>query len=220
MGACKMKYGFLFGLVGLMPAVASAAIPYRTQQVRTPVAAISGNDDEAFARMHRFYVGGMYDFSMWDSYTSDDMLHVAGKNTSSFEAVAGVRVLDTFRVEANYVRTAAKWDAFKLTGDTAFVNAVFDARIDSMYRLFHSQRIVPYVGAGAGLSWNSGDDIHLDKKISPVAAALAGVGFELGEYFTIDLGYRYMYMFKPEFAGLSDFAPTAHQFRAGVRLNF
>mgnify|MGYP002673951963 FL=1 len=220
MWVAKMKSKLLFSVMCMLPFAANAAIPYRVQQVVVPETTISGNNDQAFASRHRFYVGGMYDFSMWGNYTSDEMVHVSGKNTSSFEVVAGVRPMDTFRVEANYIRTDAQWNAFKLTGNTAMVNAIFDARIDSMYRLFHTQRIVPYVGAGAGLSWNSGDDVRLDKKISGVFAALAGVGFELGEYFTVDLGYRYMYMLKPEFDTVPDFAPTAHQFRAGVRLNF
>lgn len=220
MWVAKMKSKLLFSVMCMLPFAANAAIPYRVQQVVVPANEVSGNDDQAFASRHRFYVGGMYDFSMWGNYTSDEMVHVSGKNTSSFEAVVGVRPMDTFRVEANYIRTDAKWGAFKLTGDTAMINAIFDARIDSMYRLFHTQRIVPYVGAGAGLSWNSGDGVRLDKKISGVFAALAGVGFELGEYFTVDLGYRYMYMLKPEFDAVPDFAPIAHQFRAGVRLNF
>lgn len=215
-----MKTKLLFCFMCMLPFAANAAIPYRVQQVVVPASEISGNDDEAFARVHRLYVGGMYNFSMWGNYTSDDMTHISGKNTSSFEVVAGVRPVDTFRIEANYIRTDAHWNAFKMTGDTAMLNAIFDARIDSLYRIFASQHIVPYVGAGAGLSWNSSDDAHLGRKISGVFSAMAGVGFELGEYFTVDLGYRYLYMLKPEFDAVPDYAPTAHQFRAGVRLNF
>ncbi len=214
-----MKYGLLIGLVCLVPGIAGAAIPYRVQQNVVPSVSESGNDDQAFARMRRFYVGGMYNFSMWQNKT-DELVYAAGKNTSSFEIVAGVRPYDTFRVEANYVRTVAEWDGFKMTGDTAFVNALFDARIDSMYRPFYNQHLVPYVGAGAGLSWNSSDDMHIGKKISPAVAALAGLAVELGEYFTLDFGYRYMYMFKPEFESMPNMAPSAHQFRAGVRVNF
>ena len=39
---------------------------------------------------------------------------------------------------------------------------------------------------------------------------MAGLGVELGEHFALDLGYRYMYMFSPEFDVISDFAPVAH----------
>ena len=215
-----MKKQFLFSVFALMPMMASAAVPYRVEQVTMPVVIPeSGNDSESFARQHRFYIGGTYNFSMW-SDDNDGMIAVNGKNTSSFDASVGIRVYDTFRIEANYARTNAEWDAFKLTGDTVFINALFDARIDSMYRLFRSQMVVPYVGAGAGLSWNSADGAHLDKKISPVAAALAGVAFEMGEYFALDFGYRYTYMFNPGIDKISEFNPIAHQFRAGVRVNF
>ena len=215
-----MNNKILFSLFALTPMVANAAIPYRVEMVEMPVIIPeSGNDPESFAREHRFYVGGAYNFSMWAD-ENDGNIAINGKNTSSFEAVAGVRIYDTFRLEANYVRNNAEWDAFKITSDIAFVNAVFDARIDSMYRLFRSQIIVPYVGFGAGLSWNSTDDVTLDKKISPVAAALAGIAFELGEHFALDFGYRYMYMFEPGIDAISGFSPIAHQFRAGARINF
>ena len=213
------KY-LLATLVCLAPNIAAAAIPYRAQQNRMPAPETpTGHDAEAFARLHRFYIGGMYNFSAWQN-ASDDNIHTEGKNTSSFEGVVGVRVYDTFRIEANYVRTRAEWDAFSLTGNTGFINAIFDARIDNIYRLFYNQRLVPYVGAGAGLSWNTVDDAHIDDKITPAVAALAGLGIELGDWFTIDLGYRYTYMFTPKFDVISDLAPTAHQFRAGVRVNF
>ena len=220
MGVWIMKNKILVSLFALTPMVASAAIPYRVEMIEMPVVIPeSGNDPESFAREHRFYVGGAYNFAMW-SDDNDGAVSINGKNTSSFEAIAGIRIYDTFRLEANYIRNNAEWDAFELTSDMAFINAIFDARIDSMYRLFRSQIIVPYVGFGAGLSWNSADGATLDKKISPAFAALAGVGFELGENFTLDFGYRYMYMFEPGIDVVQDFNPIAHQFRAGVRLNF
>lgn len=220
MGVWNMKKQILVSLFALTPMVANAAIPYRVEQVKMPVVVpASGNDPESFAREHRFYVGASYDFSMW-SDDNDGTIAINGKNTSSFDATLGIRIYDTFRLEANYTHINAEWDAFKLTGDVAFINALFDARIDSMYRLFRSQMIVPYVGAGVGLSWNSADDAHLDKKISPVAAALAGIAIEFGENFALDFGYRYMYMFEPGLDTIQDFSPIAHQFRAGVRVNF
>ncbi len=215
----NMKY-LLASVICLAPGLATAAIPYRAQQAKMPaIQTPDGHDSEALARNRRFYVGGMYNFSIWQN-GSDSDIHLEGKNTSSFEGVVGVRVFDTFRIEANYIRTRAKWDAFTLDGNTGFINAIMDARIDNLYRLFYRQRLVPYVGIGAGLSWNSVDDAHIDNKITPAAAAMAGLGIELGDRFTIDLGYRYMYMFSPKFDVISDFAPTAHQFRAGARINF
>ena len=217
-----MKTKIIIGALCLMASSANAAIPYRVEQVVMPAAQIpDGNDDEAFARVHRFYVGGMYDFSMWQSYTDDNDVHVDGKNTSSFDIVAGIRVYDTFRIEANYARIVAKYDDVKMTGDALFLNAIVDARIDSMYRLFRSQHLVPYVGAGVGLSGNKVDnDVKINDKLSGVLVAMAGLGIELGENFTIDMGYRYMYMFSPKFEGVHGLDPTAHQFRVGARINF
>lgn len=214
-----MKSKILFSIMCMMPMMANAAIPYRTEQVNMPVDTTPVNDDQALARLRRFYVGGAYDFSMWNN-GADDTVGISGKNTSSFEAVVGMRVTDIFRLDANYIRTSAKWDAFDMTGDTAMINAYFDARIDSMYRLFYRQRMVPYVGVGAGVSWNSADGAKIENKISPVISAMAGLGVELGEHFALDLGYRYMYMFSPEFDMISDFAPVAHQFRLGARVHF
>ena len=214
-----MKSKILFSIMCMMPMVANAAIPYRTEQVNMPVDTTPVNDDQALARLRRFYVGGAYDFSMWNN-GADDTVGISGKNTSSFEAVVGMRVTDIFRLDANYIRTSAKWDAFDMTGDTAMINAYFDARIDSMYRLFYRQRMVPYVGVGAGVSWNSADGAKIENKISPVISAMAGLGVELGEHFALDLGYRYMYMFSPEFDVISDFAPVAHHFRLGARVHF
>ena len=214
-----MKSKILFSIMCMMPMVANAAIPYRTEQVNMPVDTTPVNDDQALARLRRFYVGGAYDFSMWNN-GADDTVGISGKNTSSFEAVVGMRVTDIFRLDANYIRTSAKWDAFDMTGDTVMINAYFDARIDSMYRLFYRQRMVPYVGVGAGVSWNSADGAKIENKISPVISAMAGLGVELGEHFALDLGYRYMYMFSPEFDVISDFAPVAHQFRLGARVHF
>ncbi len=207
--------------LSVLPAVANAAIPYRVEQVEMPVVVpASGRDPQAYARNHRFYIGASYNFNMWDSYTDGKNVRVDGKNTSSFDMSVGVRLYDVFRLEANYINTRAEWNAFSLDGHTGMINAIVDARIDNLYRIFRSQHLVPYVGVGAGLNWNSAENVHVDTKISPVVAAIAGLGIDLGEYFTVDLGYKYFYMFSPDFDTISDLNPSAHQFRAGVRMNF
>ena len=217
----KMKTKIIIGALCFMASAANAAIPYRVEQVVMPTPqVVSSNDDEALSREHRFYVGAMYNYSMWQSYTDESNVHVDGENTSSFDIVAGMRIYDTFRFEANYVRLNARYDAGEMKSDTLFLNGIFDARIDSIYRMFRPQHLVPYVGAGIGLSGNSVEDVKVENKISPAVAAMAGLGIELGEYFTIDAGYRYVYMFSPKFDGIKDLSPTAHQFRVGVRLNF
>ncbi len=217
-----MKIKFWLPILCALPMTVNAAIPYRVEQIKMPVPETpSGLDSEAYARQHRFYVGGMYDFSMWQNFTDDNDVTVKGKNTSGFEAMLGLRIYDTFRIEGNYVRTDAKWNTLSLTGDTFMVNAIWDARIDNIYRIFRSQMIVPYVGVGAGLSWNSADDgVKLDKKISPVAAAMAGISVEFSSIFALDFGYRYFYMFNPGTDVVADLNPTAQQFRVGARVSF
>lgn len=220
-----MKAKFLvLSLCMMAPMAANADIKYRVENIARPVNPNSQNVYTAsFAAQHRFYAGAMYDLSLWDAWRDENGVLAGGKSSSSFEAVLGVRPYDIFRVELNYAHTDARWSDFSLIGETAMVNALVDARVGSLYRLFYHQRIVPYVGVGAGVSWNRvGDDadISIEHKFSPTVAALAGVGFELGEWFTVDLGYKYFYMFTPEFSNISGLNPTAHQFRAGVRFNF
>ena len=101
-----MKNKILFSLLCILPMTANAAIPYRVEQINMPPEeSVSGYDAEAFARDYRFYVGGMYTFSMWDN-GADDAVSISGKNTSSFDVVAGIRLFDIFRLEANYAHTA------------------------------------------------------------------------------------------------------------------
>ncbi len=210
-----MKAKFLLPIFCILPSVAGATIPYRVELLKKPAPA------EDFSDINRFYVGGAYNFAMWQNYTDDKNISINGKNTSSFEVMAGIRAYDTFRIELNYLRTDANWNAFSFTGDTAMINAIWDARIDSMYRLFRSQMLIPYVGISGGLSWNSaGDGVHLDNKISPVAAALAGVSVEFNKIFALDFGYRYFYMFNADTDIVSDLNPSSHQFRAGARISF
>ena len=216
----KKKSAVLFTMLAMLPGMAFASIPYRVEQIDMPVEqSISGQDDQALARLRRFYVGGAYNFSIWNN-GADDMVSISGDTTSSFDIVAGVRAFDIFRIEANYIRTSAKWNAFELTGDTAMINAILDARIGNLYRLFYKQRLVPYVGIGAGVSWNSVDGTSIENKITPVISAMAGLSVELGQYFALDFGYKYIYMFSPKFDAISDFAPIAHQFRVGARIHF
>lgn len=215
-----MKSKILLAVLSMLPFAANAAIPYRVEQVKMPVPETpSGYDDEAFARVRRFYVGGAYNLSVWNDW-GDGTVGIDGKTTSGFDVSAGVRAYDIFRVEANYIYANAKWNDFSLTGNVAMLNAIFDARIDNIYRLFYNQRIVPYVGFGVGASWNTADGTTIDSKVSPVAAALAGVGIEMGERFAVDIGYRYMYMFSPKFSAVDNLAPAAHQLRVGARVNF
>ena len=132
-----------------------------------------------------------------------------------------VRIVDTFRTEINYAHNDAKWDEMSFQTDALMINAIIDARIDNLYRPLRNQMIVPYVGLGAGISWNSANDgIELDKKITPVISAMAGLAFEFNDIFALDLGYKYFYMFKPESNVMPELNPVAHQLRAGARISF
>ena len=200
--------------------MANAEILYRVEQITMPAPeSVSTNDDMALARKHRFYIGGAYNFSIWSDYTDEHNIDTNGKNTSSFDIVAGMRICDTFRIEANYVNNRAQWNNLNLDSHSAFINVIFDARIDSIYRLFHTQMLVPYVGFGAGISWNS-SEYEIKNKTTPALGALAGISVEFNDIFALDFGYRYMYIFDPKFDTISDFNPTAHQFRAGARIHF
>jgi len=215
-----MNLKFLPYLLCILPVAANATIPYRSELIRDLSDEGSANDSESFARERRFYIGGGYNFSMWQN-GADELVSVVGKNTSSFEGSIGVRVYDTFRLEANYYKLKADWDAFSISGNTLFVNAIFDARIDSAYRLFHKQVLVPYVGFGAGMSSNSvNNNVTMENKVSPVLSALVGVGIEMGDRFTLDLGYRYLFMSSPKFSVIENFTPSANQLRIGARVNF
>lgn len=213
-----MKKKILFYTLCLLPITANAAIPYRVQQDGQPVE-INGLDSQAFAREYRFYAGAAYDFDIWQN-AEDEGLVLKGKTSSSFEGMIGIRLYDTFRLEANYVMQSVKWDVASMTNNMGMINAIFDAKIDNIYRLFKKQRLVPYVGLGAGLSWNSSDDISFGTKITPALSALAGLSVEMGNRFALDFGYRYLYIFSPKFEGGADIAPVAHQIRFGARFNF
>ena len=201
----------------MAPMCANAAIPYRVEQVKMP----TPEENETFASEYRFYVGGMYNVSLWQNYTDDSNIAITGKSAQSYEGFVGLRVSDTFRLELNYTHTKANWNEMSFDGETFLLNALIDARIDSMYRLFRQQMILPYVGIGVGASWNSGtDSTILENKVLPAIAAMAGISVEFNPYFALDFGYRYLYMFNQKNNVISDLNPAAHQFRVGARVSF
>ena len=205
---------FLICLLTVLPLQAGATVIYSVQKTGTV-----SNAGETFAAQHRFYVGGMYDFSMWSNY-SDGAFVAKGSESSGFDAVIGIRVSDIFRIEADYMQTQAKWDSFAIGTNSLFANVILDARLDAPYRFFYNQHLVPYVGLGGGLAWVDGVEVTTKKDTVAVAAALAGIGIEFDDFFTVDLGYRYVYMFASNVDVAPNLAPNGHQLRAGIRLNF
>lgn len=218
-----MKTKILFAtLCLLMPVMANAEIIYHVEQVEMPrIKSNTGIDNHALSDMRHYYVGASYNYTMWQDYTNDINISLNGKNTSSFDIVAGLRLYDTFRLEANYINTTAKWNTFSFDSNMAMLNMIWDARIDSIYRIFNTQMLVPYVGFGAGAAWNNANNNNeMEHKISPVVSVMAGIGVEFNDIFALDFGYKYVYMFDGDNNIVSDFTPTAHQFRAGARIHF
>jgi opacity protein-like surface antigen len=210
-----MMRKFLICLLCVLPMHAGAEVLYRVQKTDMP--SDTNANKEAFASRHRFYVGGNYNLSFWQNESGEDIT-LDGKTSSGFDAIAGFRFYDTFRIEADYMNTRAKWNGLTLKTNTVFVNALIDARLDNLYRFIYKQKLVPYVGAGIGMTWVDGAEVAKDTVAS--VAALAGIAVELGEYFALDFGYRYVYMFKPKADILPDLRPRAHQLRIGARVNF
>lgn len=210
---------FLIYLLCLMPMVAQAKIIYRTQQTGSVPGAKVVESKDTFADRHRVYVGAMYDFSMWQNYDDgENVIH--GANESGFDGLIGFRLSDIFRLEADYMYNRAKWSSFSMNTHTIFFNAIVDARVDSLYRMFYNQKLVPYVGAGAGLTFYDAKGLEFGNDTNASLAAMAGLGVELGEHFTLDFGYRYVYMFKPSVDMAPNLSPSAHQIRLGARINF
>lgn len=212
-----MKAKLLFTIICIAPMTANAAIPYRVEQINMPTV----HENETYASEHGFYIGGMYNLSLWQNYTDDTNLAINGKSTQNFEALAGIRIFDTFRMELNYVHQTAKWNQLEFDSETILANAIIDSRIDSLYRILRNQMVMPYVGFGAGAAWNFGDNgTQVTKKISPVVAAMAGISIEFNPIFALDFGYRYLYMFSQKNNIMPEFNPSTHQFRIGARIGF
>ena len=230
-----MRMKFIAYALLLMPYTAHAvspSIPDVAAATTDSVAASAGQSDtngeqrtagSGFAADRRFYIGGDYAIGFWESDIVNGTRY-AGKTGGGFDAMAGVRLYDWFRVEANYHNFDAKWDNLSMSGDAVFVNAIFDARINSTYRFFRRQYFVPYVGLGIGMSSNTADGTDIKNKTSMAYAGMAGIAVEFNDTFALDFGYRYMYLAAPEFVlpgGVAkSFAPVAHQVRAGVRISF
>ena len=208
----------LLCLFCLVPIAANAEITYRVQKTWEARGEDAARD--VYASKHRFYAGAMYNFSIWQDYTSDDNITAKGKDTSGFDVLLGIRWFDTFRIEADYFTTRARWNSISVDTNTAFLNLIVDARIDSLYRMFYKQKLIPYIGAGVGATWTNGKDTVVNNDTVASFAVLAGLGIEFNDWFTLDIGYRYMYVSKPGIEGFRDLAPNANQVRVGARINF
>ena len=95
-----MRTKLLFTLLCvLVPAISNAEIIYRVEQIDMPqTEPVSSNNRHALSNI--YYIGASYNYTMWQDYTTDTNVYLDGKNTSSFDIVAGLRLYDTFRIEA------------------------------------------------------------------------------------------------------------------------
>lgn len=121
-----------------------------------------------------------------------------------------------------------------VTTTTLMFNGYYDiARFD---------RFTPYVGAGVGLAYNKTGGVSFtanpaltnviegDNRWSLAWSLMAGVGVQLTERTTLDIGYRYLDMGKAEFGIIDNlgFANpkvriddlAAHEFKVGLRFAF
>ena len=159
----KTKIAILSVLVGIYSSGAFA-ITYVAAQAPN----IYGNSDKSntkLAREKSFYIGGGYTYSQWSGANENGNL-IEGKNTSSFDVTLGARIVDTFRLEADYHNLSAKWNTGEITGGAGFINAIFDARVDGMYRGYSKQLFVPYVGLGVGMAFLSSTDMTMQYDLS------------------------------------------------------
>jgi opacity protein-like surface antigen len=112
------------------------------------------------------------------------------------------------------------------------------------YDLGRFDRFTPYVGAGVGVAYNKTDEVYFtgnpfltnriegDSRWSLAWALMAGVGMQLTDRITLDLGYRYLDMGKAQSGHYDDFTPpqwnprvriddlAAHEFKIGLRFGF
>ncbi|MCL2369322.1 MAG: porin family protein [Alphaproteobacteria bacterium] len=169
----------------------------------------------SIASTHPFYImaGGV--MSDWRE----------GNNSASFEFAAGLRATDNVRLELNYQRMTADFNSFELSSNVFMMNAIMDGRVDRQFTWLRRQWLVPYIGIGAGLSDNSisGANATLEHDMAPVVAIMTGVSIEFSDSLALDIGYRYMYMFRTGVQIMGndfDINPAAHQVRAALRLHF
>ncbi|MDR0803731.1 MAG: outer membrane beta-barrel protein [Rickettsiales bacterium] len=217
-----LLFTFHFSLCGFAAKADLVYVAQRVEDVDPKNAKERGRED--LSRDRRYYLGGDFSYSFWQSEKQNGF-DIDGRGNTGFDLMAGIRVYDTFRLEANYANTAAKYRGFSVSENIVMVNAIWDARIDYLYRWFHRQYVMPYAGFGVGLAFNDASGgAEIRRETSIAANAMVGLGIEFNEWFALDFGYRYLYVSSPELkisgVKISSFAPSAHQLRAGVRVSF
>lgn len=148
-----------------------------------------------------FYLRGDLGWSFldWTGGDNDDALAAGGG--------VGYKVNDNLRTDlrldwAGDYEIAPDAD---MSITTVLGNLYFDMANDTMF--------TPYLGAGAGYGWTSNDGAGGDED-GVAFALMAGVGVDVTENLTLDLGYR----LRDVMVSGSD--PNEHQILGGVRFGF
>jgi len=131
-----------------------------------------------------------------------------GDDDSAFAAGGGVgyRFNDNLRADVR-VDYAGEYDVAPgadMSVSTVLGNLYLDIPTDTAF--------VPYVGAGVGYGWTSGENGN--DKDGLAYGLMAGVGVDLTDNVAVDLGYR----FRDVMTSGSD--PTEHQILTGLRFEF
>lgn len=170
------------------------------------------NKSKTLAENRPLYIAGFYNLNFWQD-KSNKIHQIKGKESKSFDIVIGHRVYDTFRIEANYTQINTKYDKFSFSNNGINLNFLFDGRVDSIYRIFKRQLLMPYIGFGVGTSWG-------DIKGNFIASGLFGISLELEDFIHLDFGYKYTYMSPINLKNMENFSPISNGIKAGIRINF
>lgn len=124
----------------------------------------------------------------------------------SYEGVFGLGIGESLRAEAALGYDGAEVDNLDVDLWSLFANLYYDFKMDGA--------LTPYVLAGLGYSNVKVEDFSSEGSVSGQLGA--GVGFNLGESWVVDLRYRYV--ISEEY--LDSFNINTHQVGLGLRYHF
>lgn len=168
------------------------------------------------------------------------------QNTGVVSLGLGTRVEDQVRIEGMLsYRSPMELDGTDgansgISGEVESISAMFNLYYDvkQVHEWIGNDTITPYVGAGVGISMLETDSLVTaggttergTQVYNLTYAAMAGVSSKVSDFVTLDLGYRFINLGQFEQDGSFSNGITAaatknddllaHEFRAGVRLQF
>ncbi|MCF8494278.1 MAG: outer membrane beta-barrel protein [Rickettsiaceae bacterium] len=165
-----------------------------------------------------FYIGGSGAFSHYPSYKpipEHGTMKPIGidviKNGYAFSILAGYRVNENFRVEAEVAYRKHVFDKFVLIRDFPSRNFVkgqvkplgkafgyvqsFSYIANVYYDYVNNSNFTPFIGVGAGLvRYEERNKCGDYVRYSPAIQVMSGVSYSVTEKLNLDLGYRYYHM--------------------------